>query len=84
MTQEPCSTLQISRTLRLWWEIPAEAQGAEYFMVQAAPGNSDVISLNGSLLAPGERNLLHRDAMMKATVCAPDPASTVQVWAVPG
>lgn len=70
------------RSLRLWDLLPVTARNAEFFLVQAAPSNEDLISLNGSILEAGQRSLLHRDALMKTSICGPDPKASFQIWAV--
>ena len=69
-------------SLRLWDLLPVTARNAEFFLVQAAPSNADLISLNGSILEAGQRSLLHREVMMKTSVCGPDSKSSFQIWAV--
>jgi hypothetical protein len=82
---QDCGLFRVGRgTLRLWALIPETARRAGFFLVQAAPGNADIISLNGRLLLPGERHMLATEVMQRAFVCGPDPKSEVQVWAVTG
>jgi hypothetical protein len=66
----------------LWPCIRETARDAEYFLVQAASSNPEVIALNGNILRPGEQRLLYMDAMKTAVVCGPVPECQVQIWAV--
>ncbi len=67
---------------RLWDLIPVTARAASGFLLQAAPSNEDIISVNGSILGPGERTLLLREVMEKTSICGPDPKCKFQILAV--
>jgi len=69
-------------SLRLWDLIPVTARAASGFLLQAAPSNEDIISVNGSILGPGERSVLLREAMEQASICGPDSKCQFQIWAV--
>ncbi len=81
--QQPCGTFQVGNAKSgLWALIPVTARGAEYFLMQAAPDNADIVSISGNIIAPGERRVMHVDQMRTASLCGPDPACAVQVWVV--
>jgi hypothetical protein len=80
--QESCGTFRVGPGTLLWGLLPVTARRAEYFLVQAAPDNPDIVSISGNIVAPGERRALHRDGMQHARVTSPDPACRIEVFAV--
>jgi hypothetical protein len=58
------------------------ARRSEYFLIEAAPDNADVVSISGQFIRPGARRLMLRDEVQRASVCGPDPACRIEVFAV--
>jgi len=62
--------------------VPETARTNEYFLILAAPSNTELVSLNGKLMLPGSKELMLRDELKRASVCGPDPSAQVQLFAV--
>jgi len=82
MPQESCGIFRVGTRAQSLWPVLAEAaRGAEYFLVEAAPSNRDLISVSGSLLGPGQRKLMPRDTVRRARMVAPEEGQ-LEVFAV--
>jgi len=78
-----CGIVRVGKgTPDLWTLIPVAARCWEYFLIEAAPGNADVVSINGQFLRPGGRRLMLRDEVQRASVCGPAPACRIEVFAI--
>jgi|GEM_PF-6274520 len=83
MPQLSCGVFSVGRgVLSLWPLVPETARTNEYFLVLAAPSNTELVSLNGKLMLPGSKELMLRDELKRASVCGPDPECRVQIFAV--
>ena len=83
MAQLSCGVFPIGRgALALWPLVPEMARVNDYFVVLAAPSNTELVSLNGKLMLPGTKELMLRDELKRAFVCGPDPACQLQIFAV--
>jgi hypothetical protein len=83
MPHPSCGVFRVGRGRPdLWALIPVTARRSEYFLIEAASGNSDVVSINGQFLRPGGRRLMIRDEILGASFRGPDPECRIEVFAV--